>query len=168
MCELSEPQTPSSVYTTMGRARSIAKKCPQPPESPQKRRKRPTSSPTTSLKVIEQLKEAGKETHLKAINTKKCYAGHVKRGRKWLAEFFDGTTPPTDLPWLSPEQAPVSRDDADPYTDPAFARAFDLIPSEHSDRALSLFLTYKGFHQDLGRNTVEGIQAAFKDMWERA
>ena len=141
------------------RTRCIAKKSPQPPESPQRHRKRP-SSPRTSLKVIEQLKEAGKETHLKATNTKKCYAGHVKRGREWLAEFFDGSTTPMDLPWLSPEQALVSPDSQDPYADPAFARAFDSVPNKFSDKALSLFLTYKGFHQDLRRNTVEGIRAA--------
>ena len=121
----------------------------------------------TSLKVIEWLKEARKKTHLKANNTKKCYAGHVKRGREWLAEFFDGGTPPTDLPWLSPEQAPVSRDDLDPYANPAFARAFDRVPNKFSNKVLSLFLTYKGFHQDLGRNTIEGIRAGFKDMWEQ-
>jgi hypothetical protein len=158
-----------SVHSLMVRARtrSIAKKSPQPSESPQRRRKRPSSS-GTSLKVIEQLKEAGKETHLKATNTKKCYAGHVKRGREWLAEFFNGTTSPTDLPWLSPEQAPaVGQDGPDPYADPAFAHAFDSVPNEFSDKALSLFLTYKGFHQDLRRNTVEGIRAAFKDLWDR-
>jgi len=94
--------------------------------------------------------------------------GHVKHGREWLAEFFDGTTPSTDLPWLSPEQAPVGQDDADPYMDLAFAHAFDPVPSKYSDRALALFLTYKGFYQGLGRNTVEGIRAGFKDMWEQA
>ena len=145
---------------------SIAKKSPQPLESPQRHRKRP-SSPTTSLKVIEQLKEAGKKTHLKANNTKKCHAGHVKRGREWLAEFFDGGTPPTDLLWLSPEQAPVSQDDLDPYANPTFACAFDRVPNEFSNKALLLFLTYKGFHQDLGRNMIEGIQAGFKDMREQ-
>ncbi|KAF8452794.1 hypothetical protein L210DRAFT_3468878 [Boletus edulis BED1] len=148
---------------------SIANKSPQPPDSPQRRRKRP-SVPRTSLKVIEQLKEAGKETHLKAANTKRCYAGHVKRGREWLTEFFNGTTPPEDLPWLppGPEQALVSQDGPDPYADPAFAHAFNSTPNEYSDKALSLYLTYKGFHQDLRRNTVEGVRAAFKDVWDRA
>ena len=158
-----------SVHSLMVRARtqSIAKKSPQPSELPQRCRKRP-SSPRTSLKVIEQLKEAGKETHLKATNTKKCYVGHVKRGHEWLSEFFNGMAPPMDLPWLCPEQALVGQDGPDPYADPAFARAFNSVPNKFSDKALSLFLTYKGFHQDLRRNTVEGIRAAFKDIWDRA
>ncbi|KAF8428474.1 hypothetical protein L210DRAFT_988369 [Boletus edulis BED1] len=146
---------------------SIAKKSPQPPNSPQRHHKQ-SSVPRTSLKVIEQLKEAGKETHLKAANTKRCYAGHVKCGHEWLTEFFNGTTPPEDLPWLppGPEQALVSQDGLDPYADPAFARAFDSTPNKYSDKALSLYLTYKGFHQDLRRNTVEGVRVAFKDVWD--
>lgn len=152
--------------------RSIANRSPQPlgleSKSSQRHHKQPVAlSPTTSLKVIEQLKEAGKEMYLKATNTKKCYAGHMKCSREWLAKFFD-TTSPTDLPWLSPEQAHVSQDDPDPYSNPAFAHVFERALNEFSNKALSLFLTYKGFHQDLGRNTVEGIQDAFKDMWNQA
>ena len=71
-----------------------------------------------------------------------------------------------DLAWLSPKQALVSPDSQDPYADPAFAGAFNSVPNMFSDKALALFLTYKGFHQDLRRTTVEGIQATFKDTWD--
>jgi hypothetical protein len=143
-------------------ARHSGKTAPQPPESPRKHRKR---SPVQSLKFIEQLKETGKEAHLKATNTRKCYAGHVKRGREWLAEYFKDKRSSKELPWLSP--AHVSGEE-DPYTNPAFAYAFDRVPNEFSDKALSLFLTYKGFHQNLGRNSVEGIRVGFKDLWDKA
>jgi hypothetical protein len=123
--------------------------------------------PLKSLMFVEQLKETGKETHLKAANTRKSYAGHINRGREWLAGYFtvpDGGSP-KELSWLAPDHV-VGKDD--PYTNPAFARAFDHVPNEFSDKALSLFLTHKGFDQGLGRNTVEGIRAAFKDLWDKA
>ena len=145
----------------MVRARHSGKMAPQPPESPQKHRKRP---PVQSLKFVEKLKETGKEAHLKATNTRKCYAGHVKRGREWLAEYFKDEKSSKELPWLTPTH--VSSEE-DPYANPAFAYAFGRVPNEFSDGALSLFLTYKGFHQNLGRNSIEGIRAAFKDLWDK-
>ena len=152
----------------MGRARESVKKAPQPSESPQKHRKRaPLGPPSKSLKAIEQLKEARKATRLKAANTRRNYAGHVKRGRTWLAQFFkDGSSSESkELSWLTPDHV-VGKDD--PYTNPAFECAFDRTPNEFSDRALSLFLTYKGFHENPGKNTVDGIRAAFKDLWDGA
>lgn len=147
----------------MGRARECTKKAPQPPESPKKtRRKRPLST-SQSLKVIEQLKEAGKEAHLKAKNTRKCYTGHVKRGREWLAEHFSANDRDSDkAEWSAPDDLAGE----DPYGDPEFAHAFDRTPNQCSDKALALFLTYKGFHQNLGKGTVEGIRAAFKNLWD--
>ena len=55
----------------------------------------------------------------------------------------------------------------DPYANPAFTYAFGRVPNEFSDGALSLFLTYKGFHQNLGRNSIKGIRAAFKVLWDK-
>ncbi|KIJ06860.1 hypothetical protein PAXINDRAFT_19939 [Paxillus involutus ATCC 200175] len=56
----------------------------------------------------------------------------------------------------------------DPYTDPMFQYAFSCTPNKCSDKALALFMTYKGFHEDLGQSMVKAIQAAFKDMWENS
>lgn len=143
-----------------------------PRRARRKQRPSPASSSLTSLRFIEQLKETGKQTHLKAANTRKLYAGHVKRGRQWLSEFLEKENSPKsdtmvddqpELSWMTPEC--VTGED-DPYSDPAFARAFDGTPNKFSDKALALFLTYKGFYQNLGRNTVEGIRVAFKDMWD--
>ena len=104
--------------------RGIANKSPQhlylESKSPRHCKWPLASLPKTSLKVIECLKEAGKETHLKATNTKKCYAGHVKHGHEWHTKYYNGTTPSTDLEWLSSEWAQVSQDDPDPYFSPAF------------------------------------------------
>ncbi|KIK74944.1 hypothetical protein PAXRUDRAFT_19406 [Paxillus rubicundulus Ve08.2h10] len=146
----------------MGRARESMKKEPQLPESPKKAcRKRPPPT-SKSLKVIEQIKEAGKEAHLKAKNTRKCYTGHVKRGCEWLLEHFSANDRDSDTGWSAPDDLAGE----DPYGDPAFAHAFNCTPNQCSDKALALFLTYKGFHQNLGKGTIEGIQAAFKDLWD--
>ena len=152
-----------SQNSIMGRARNCTRKGPQllsAPESPKKARRKRLSSPGGSLKVIEQLREAGKEAHLKARNTKKCYTAHVKCGREWLASHFlaDNSTP----------SMPESPTTEDIYSDPLFRAAFDRVPNHCSDKALSLFLTFKGFHQNLGKGTVEGIRAAFKDLWDNA
>ncbi|KAG2131401.1 uncharacterized protein EDB93DRAFT_1108102 [Suillus bovinus] len=37
-----------------------------------------------------------------------------------------------------------------------------------SDKALALFMSQKGFHENLSKNTVESICAAFKKLWEQA
>ena len=113
----------------------------------------------SSLKVIQQLKKSGKETHLKVRNTKKYYTGHIKCGCNWLASHFSAED----------EQLSVSEGDGpknDEYSNPAFHTAFDHIPNHCSDKVLLLFLTFKGFYQNLGRGTVEGISATFKDLWD--
>lgn len=142
----------------MGWARNGAKKGPQPPESPQKTQRKQVLLPDSekSLKIIEQLKELGKEAHLNARNTKKCYNGHVKCGQEWLTGYFPGgdsipVVTNHDLPRLG-----ASEPD-DTYSDPSFQAAFNCIPNHCSDKALFLFLTFKGFHQNLGKGTVEGI-----------
>ena len=145
------------------------KKLPQPPESPKKAREKKSRAPSSpkSLKVIEKLKEAGKEAHLKARNTKKCYLGHVKRGREWLAQHFSSvSSSASDSEEHHHPPTPEDLDEEDPYADPMFPHAFDRAPNGCSDRALALFLTYKGFHQGLSKGTVEGVRAAFKDLWD--
>ena len=142
----------------MGRVRESVKT----PDSPKKRTHKTqsvrASNATTSLKAISQLKESGKEAHLRAKKTRKCYAGHVKWGREWLEEHFLTKTDPDEL--LTPDV------NEDPYEDPKFPNVFDCIPNKTSNKGLALFLTYKGFHQNLSQGTVEGIHAAFKDLWD--
>ncbi|KAF9224643.1 hypothetical protein BS17DRAFT_880019 [Gyrodon lividus] len=64
--------------------------------------------------------------------------------------------------WSAPDD--FAEEESDPYQDPEFPHAFNRTPNKCSDKALALFLMYKGFHQNLGKGTVEGIWAAFKDL----
>ncbi|KAF9223300.1 hypothetical protein BS17DRAFT_808772 [Gyrodon lividus] len=90
--------------------------------------------------------------------------GHVKQGREWLAEHFHTETDSNEQ--SAPDVANKQEDDSDPYRDPESPNAFSRIPNKMSDKALTLFLTYKGYHQNRSNGTVEGICAAFKDLWD--
>ncbi|KAG1767407.1 hypothetical protein EDD22DRAFT_819284 [Suillus occidentalis] len=52
--------------------------------------------------------------------------------------------------------------DNDVYDDSAFKDAFDRIPNRCSDKALALYMSLKGFHENLSKTTVESIHSAFK------
>lgn len=118
-------------------------------ESPKRTQKKQPKFPERSLRAIEELKETGKDKHLKARNTKKCYVGHIRHGQEWLASHFPSNNSMSSTP------KDLTKDDI--YSDPSFQAAFDHIPNHCSDKALSLFLTFKGFHQNLGKGMVEGI-----------
>ncbi|KAG1855337.1 PIN domain-like protein [Suillus subalutaceus] len=52
------------------------------------------------------------------------------------------------------------------YEDPAFKDAFETIPNRCSNKVLALYMSLKGFHENLSKTTVESIRSAFKKMWE--
>jgi len=105
----------------IGWARNCTRKGPQlalsAPESPKKAQGKWLPSPERSLKVIEQLREAEKEAHLKARNTKKCYTGHMKRGQEWLTSHFPANSSTPSVP-----EDPTAEDI---YSNPLFRAAFN-------------------------------------------
>lgn len=135
------------------------KKLPQPSKSPKMACEKKLWAPSSlkSLKVIEKLEEAGKEVHLKVRNTKKCYLGHVKQGREWLTQHFLSVSSSDSEEHHHHPPTPEGLEEEDLYTDPMFPHAFNRVLNRCSDRALILFLTYKGFHQSLSKGTVEGV-----------
>ncbi|KAG1809476.1 hypothetical protein EV424DRAFT_1543061 [Suillus variegatus] len=91
--------------------------------------------------------------------------------RSWLAGHHNHTVLTLVLMPKEPLVQPVAlsvpsfvRDnpDSDVYADPAFKDAFGCMPNRCSDKALALFMSLKGFHENLSKNTVESIRAAFK------
>ncbi|KAG2140603.1 hypothetical protein DEU56DRAFT_734911 [Suillus clintonianus] len=154
-------------------------KTSQPPNVAPKKagRKKGSAVPKTALADVQKCKQHGIDTHLQANNTRTNYAGHVRRGREWLASHFDNLSRSAtstdnvskDSPALSmlPLPAGVATDaDDDIYDDPAFKDVFDSIPNGCSDKALALFMSLKGFHENLSKTTVESIRSAFKKLWE--
>ncbi|KAG1872923.1 hypothetical protein DFJ58DRAFT_722087 [Suillus subalutaceus] len=133
--------------------------------------------PKAALADVQKCKDLGIETHLQANNTRANYAGHVRRGRQWLASYFK--TPAvseserrdiaSDDLLIPMPSSPVSFDmhsDNDVHDDPAFKDAFDRILNRCSHKALALFMSLKGFHENLSKTTVESIRSAFKKMWD--
>ncbi|KAI6000117.1 hypothetical protein F5J12DRAFT_702197, partial [Pisolithus orientalis] len=103
-----------------------------------------------------------KQMHLKAERTRTAYAAHVCRGQEWLSSFAASRmeSQPEDA---SPALTPMVPDN--PYSNPEFRTTFESTPNSCSDKALALYMTWKGFHENLGKSTVESIRAAFKDVW---
>ncbi|KAI6029751.1 hypothetical protein BKA83DRAFT_4625377 [Pisolithus microcarpus] len=132
--------------------------------SPKKPRKGRTSVPTAkgqvSLQAIHQIKEVGKQTHLRATKTRETYSRHICQARSWLQSHFpvEGT----------PQILARTEDESDVYGDPGFKSAFAQVPNQCSDKALALYLSWRGFQENCSQSTIDGIRAAFKILWDEA
>jgi len=65
----------------MTRQKASVKKQPVVPESPNKSKKKTQGPESSTLEQVKQISQEGKDTHLQSNQTKKAYAGHVRRGR---------------------------------------------------------------------------------------
>lgn len=103
------------------------------------------------LDTLQAVRDASLLEFGKSKNTNKAYAGHIARGKKFLAnvvaerkakgiEVCDKGIPTTEL-----------------------AKAFDKPPNRYSAVALEFFLVQKVFTEELSRSYAEGIQGAFAD-----
>ena len=151
----------------MARQRTALNKKDAPPGSPskQKRKKKPpTEGETSTLHAALWAKEDGKKAHLCAPRTTETYSSHVHRGCEWLQSSLEDhlTAEGTALEESSCHSA------EDFYKDPLSKDAFERIPNERSSEALSLYLAWKGFWENVSQSTVEGIRAAFKWHWDSA
>ncbi|KIK11356.1 hypothetical protein PISMIDRAFT_74908, partial [Pisolithus microcarpus 441] len=53
------------------------------------------------------------------------------------------------------------------YGDPDFKNAFERMPNQCSDKALALYLSWRGFQENCSQSTIDGIRAAFKLLWDK-
>ncbi|KAL4078905.1 hypothetical protein V8B97DRAFT_2021244 [Scleroderma yunnanense] len=113
----------------MGRQQGSLNKKPLIPESPGKRKM--PSSENVTLEAIHHIKEA--------------YDGHVGWGCKWLQSH---TSSDSSIPASIVE---------DIYNDPGFKDVFEKVPNHCSDKALALYLSWRGFHENWSQSTVEGV-----------
>ncbi|KAI5988006.1 hypothetical protein EDD15DRAFT_2172890 [Pisolithus albus] len=120
----------------------------------------PTAKEQVSLQAVHQIKEAGKQTHLRATKTRETYSRHIRQARSWLQSHFpvEGTL-----------QIPAhTEDESDVYGNPGFKSAFEKVPNQCSDKALALYLSWRGFQENCSQSTIDGIRAAFKTLWDEA
>ncbi|KIK12507.1 hypothetical protein PISMIDRAFT_77639, partial [Pisolithus microcarpus 441] len=54
------------------------------------------------------------------------------------------------------------------YGDPDFKNAFERMPNQCSDKGLALYLSWRGFQENCSQSTIDGIQVAFKLLWDKA
>ncbi|KAL4075653.1 hypothetical protein J3A83DRAFT_4186517 [Scleroderma citrinum] len=47
-----------------------------------------------------------------------------------------------------------------------FKDAFENVLNHYSDKALALYLLWRGFHENQSQSTVEDVHAAFKKLWD--
>ena len=139
----------------MMRQKASVKKQPVVPESPNKSKKKTQGPESSTLEQVKQISQEGKDTHLQSNQTKKAYAGHVRRGCEWLQSIVSGGND-------------ASGSSLEDFKDPEFKHAFEDIPNRFSAKALSLYLSLKGFGQEWGQSTVEGVHAAYKKLWDNA
>ncbi|KAL4067081.1 hypothetical protein V8B97DRAFT_2025365 [Scleroderma yunnanense] len=99
-----------------------------------------------TLQAVHQITEAGKQTHLWAAKTRATYARHVHQACKWLQGHF----------------LVEGHNDSEVYGDQIFKDTFECIPNQCLDKALALYLSWRGFQEHCSQSTINGIQAAFK------
>ncbi|KAJ7797476.1 hypothetical protein B0H14DRAFT_2618961 [Mycena olivaceomarginata] len=176
----------------MPRATTSSEKPPAAPYNISKSKKRGllAQSGGATLENIQALQKTGLTKHSKAANTTKKYGESVRNARKWLGASIEegnntGKTKVADTDSADEEEGksgtgpdPIApdvegEDVEDPeesftFDTPEYKQALDDIPNEHSPKVLSLYLTFKIFHQGLKIGTADTAKAAFKELWKMA
>ncbi|KAJ7804873.1 hypothetical protein B0H14DRAFT_3773409 [Mycena olivaceomarginata] len=120
----------------------------------------------------------------------KKYGESVRNARKWLGASIEegnntGKTKVADTDSADEEEGksgtgpdPIAPDvegedvenpeESFTFDTPEYKQALDDIPNEHSPKVLSLYLTFKIFHQGLKIGTADTAKAAFKELWKMA
>ena len=130
--------------------------------------KKGASDSKLSLPALRALRESGKKANLNSGGTRVNYDGQIGRGRRWLESHFAGNVDSSTRPrGMDDEIDDLEPHTDDIYADPEFKKAFSGKPNKHSHQALSLFISFKCFHENLGKGTGEQIHAAFKKHWSQ-
>ncbi|KIK22932.1 hypothetical protein PISMIDRAFT_101590 [Pisolithus microcarpus 441] len=132
----------------------------RPSKKPKRRARASTAKEQPSLHVVHQIKEAGKQTHLRAAKTRETYSRHVCQARSWLQGHFPLEGAPQILAHTEHE--------SEIYSDPGFKNAFERVPNQCSDKALALYLSWRGFQENCSQSTIDGVRAAFKMLWDES
>jgi hypothetical protein len=126
---------------------------------------RPRTKPPgpASLECLQQVKEARKREHLHAKGTDNAYKGHVKRGKEFLSKLV------ADVRDSRAAGAELEAADDGGHRQLDVGQlevAFEDPPNRLSPVALELFLTQKCLMENLGKDTANGIHAAFICHWD--
>jgi len=100
---------------------------------------------------LQNIRDASLLQYGKSKNTNKAYAGHIARGKRFLANIISERT----------AKGIEVCDKGIPTNE--LAKAFDNPPNRYSAAALEFFLVQKVFTEELSKSYAEGIQGAFAD-----
>ncbi|EPQ55680.1 hypothetical protein GLOTRDRAFT_128893 [Gloeophyllum trabeum ATCC 11539] len=126
------------------------------------------STPATLAKLQVLGKEKTDE-YLHARNTTIKYQQQANNAQKWLASFFaeekaaerEGLVAGLVQPGKGESLAGLEKtESASLFRDPEFQRALDGPPGQYTPTAISMYLVYKCFEQDLKNSTAVQIHAA--------
>ncbi|KIJ89479.1 hypothetical protein K443DRAFT_16071 [Laccaria amethystina LaAM-08-1] len=123
--------------------------------SVKKSKERKTKTKTADFETLQNIHDARLVEYGKSKNTNKAYAGHISRGRKFLADIVAER----ELKGIEVCDKGIPTNE--------LAKAFDKPPNRHSAVALEFFLVQKVFTEELSKSYAEGIQGAFADYWDK-
>lgn len=136
------------------------------PEAPRKCGRKKSVGQASSLHHLQTLAAAKTKKYLKSGNTTEAYQGYIKRGKEFLASFFNEEHEAEGI-WKAGLEQGLSGDgesEIDGKTmldDEEFRDAFEGCPSNSTPQAIAMFLAFKCFEQGNGKSTADGIHAAF-------
>ncbi|KAI6039701.1 hypothetical protein EDC04DRAFT_2568118, partial [Pisolithus marmoratus] len=70
--------------------------------------------------------------------------------------------------WAAKTRETYSRHVRQARSDLGFKSAFERVPNQCLDKALALYLSWRGFQENCSQSTIDGIRAAFKMLWDEA
>ena len=123
--------------------------------STKKTKERKNKTKMADLNTLQNIRDAHLVEYGKSKNTNKAYAGHVSRGRKFLADIVAER----ELKGIEICYKGILTSE--------LAKAFDKPPNRYSAVALEFFLVQKVFTKELSKSYAEGIQGAFADYWDK-
>jgi hypothetical protein len=101
------------------------------------------------LDALMTVQKEATQTHKHSVKTRQDYHAAHERAIKWLREACLNASDGDDL-----------------KSHPDFALSFEGEPKECSGKALALYITFKCFHEGLGKSTGEVAYSALKKYWE--
>jgi len=123
------------------------------PKNPRARRRSPSPESDSDLEDLAGVRDACLKQYGKSENTRKAYAGHIARGKKWIASQVAKAQRKGVDSW---EEIPLS----------ALKVVFETPPSRYTAKALQLHLVHRCFREHRSKSTAEGVQGAFAEYWD--
>ena len=132
-----------------------------------------SAGPASSLSGLQQLAKAKIKQHFHSEATTENYDGYIKRGKAWLASFFQEEHE-AEARWkagsgqglLGEGEEDINRSES-MLEDPEFRNAFDGHPVKSTAQAIAMFLAWKCFSQLNGKSTADGIHASFITYYDQ-